>query len=409
MRQEMSRRMLIGGAGSLFAARSSRAQTAPLRLGVLTDMSGPYAQNTGAGAVRAAQMAVADFARDGGGAVPVDIIAADNRSQAALSAEVATNWLNELGVSLILDVPGSDAAERVASLVRDRDRVAIFSGAGSTRLTGRLCSPNHVHWTYDTWALAHGTGRTLVENGGKSWFFITADYEFGHRLEEETTGFVERAGGSVLGRYVVPFPGADFSDAVVQAVASGADVIGLANAGADAVKCVEQAAAFGVTAGGQRIAGLLFQASDVHEVGLDQARGLVTTEAFYWDRDEASRAFASRFAPNAGDAKPGMDHAGVYSATLHYLKAVSSLGIDAARGSGRTVVERMKAIPTDDPLFGRGSIRADGRKLHDMYLFQVKTPMEARSAWDVYRPLSVIPAAEAFRPMADGGCPMVRG
>ena len=409
MAHRITRRTLVTASVAV-AALPNRARAQPprkLRVGVLTDLSGPYVLTTGHGSVVAAQMAASDFATTNPG-FQVEIISGDNKSQADLANSVATEWLDHEDVSVIVDVPGSDAALRVADLMRERNRVALFSAAGSTRLTGRACSPNHVQWTYDTWSLAHGTGGMLVADGGTSWYFITADYEFGHRLEDETTRFVKAAGGEVVGHYEMPFPGVDFSDAVVEAVASGAKVIGLANAGADTVSCIKQAGTFGVTSGGQTIAGLLFQAADVHAVGLDLARGLVTTEAFYWDRNDASRAFADRFAPQVNGAKPSMEHAGVYSATLHYLRAVAALGFDAARASGRAVVERMKAMPTDDPLFGRGEIRADGRKLHDMYLFQVKTPMEARSEWDVYTLRATIPAAQAFRPMSQGSCPLIR-
>jgi branched-chain amino acid transport system substrate-binding protein len=255
---------------------------------------------------------------------------------------------------------------------------------------------------------AAGTGRALVAEGGKSWFFITTDDAFGHRLQDDTAAFVTQAGGEVLGTFATPFPNDDFSAALVEAVASRAAVIGLANAGTDAIACVRQAGQFSVTSGGQRLAGLLFQMTDVHAVGLDQARGLVTTEAFYWDLNDPSRAFASRFEAAGGGGKPGMVHAGCYSATLHYLRAVAAMGAPAARASGRAVLDRMKAMPTDDPLFGHGVLRLDGRHVHDMYLFQVKTPMESRYPWDYYTLRHVIPAAEAFRPMAAGGCPMIK-
>ena len=410
MAARIARRPLLAtAAGFALWPASGRSQPAPprrLRIGVLTDLSGPYARTTGRGSILAAEMAAEDYKAANPGFV-IEIVGGDCASQPDRAVSVAQSWLDRDDVSMIIDVPGSDAATRVAELVRARDRVAVFSGAGSTRLTGRLCSPNHVHWTYDTWSLAHGTGRALVEAGGTTWFFITADYQFGHQLQEETTSFVHAAGGEVLGSYPMPFPGEDFADAVIQSVASGAKVIGLANAGDDTVRCLRQAASFGVTAAGRQIAALLFQLADVHAVGLDAARGLVTTEAFYWDRDDASRAFADRFSARSGAVKPGMDQAGVYAATLHYLRAAASLGVDAAKSSGRAVVERMKAIPTDDPLFGRGSIRADGRKLHDMYLFQVKTPMEARSEWDLYQLRATIPAGQAFRPIGEGGCPLI--
>ncbi|MGI4801944.1 MAG: ABC transporter substrate-binding protein, partial [Janthinobacterium lividum] len=284
------------------------------------------------------------------------------------------------------------------------NKVALFTAPATGDLTGARCSPNHVHWVYDTWALANGTGRSLVEQGKKSWFFLTADYAFGHSLQDDTASIVKNAGGTVLGAAQVPFPGTtDFSAFLLQAQASGAQVIGLANAGTDTVNCIKQAAEFGINQS-QQLAGLLFQIADVHAIGLQQAQGLVLTEAFYWDLNDGTRAFSARVAPQLRGQKPSMLHAGAYSAVLHYLRAVKAVG---SAEDGRRVVEQMKAMPTDDPLFGRGSIRADGRVIHDMYLFQVKSPAESKAPWDYYTLRKTIPAAEAFRPI-DAACKMAR-
>jgi branched-chain amino acid transport system substrate-binding protein len=291
-------------------------------------------------------------------------------------------------------------------VVREKNKVFLVSGAATSDLTGPKCSPNTVHWTYDTWALANGTGKAIVKTGGTTWFFITADYAFGHALERDTAAVVEANGGKVLGRVRVPLNTSDFSSFLLQAQGSKAKIIGLANAGGDTVNSIKQAAEFGIVSGGQNLAGLLVFITDVHALGLQTAQGLIMTEAFYWDRNEASRAFAKRFAPQYKGNMPTMVQAGVYSAVLHYLKAVEALKGDA---DGKAVVAKMKEIPTDDPLFGKGTIRADGRKIHDMYLFEVKKPAESKGPWDYYNLRATIPAAEAFRPLKDGNCPLVSG
>jgi len=297
----------------------------------------------------------------------------------------------------------------VAGLVRERDRVALLTGPASSDLTGKACSPNHVHWTYDTWSLGNGTGRALVAEGGDTWFFIAADYTFGRLLAGDTAHFVTAAGGRVLGTAYTPFPETtDFSSFLLRAQASGAKVIGLANSGTNTINCVKQAAEFGLTARGARLAALLMMITDVHSLGLSTARGLALTEAFYWDLNDGTRAFSRRFAPQAGDRMPSMVQAGDYSATLHYLKAAQALGAERAKASGRAVVEAMKAMPTEDPLFGAGSVRADGRKLNPMYLFQVKSPEESQYPWDYYKLIRTIPADEAFRPLTEGGCSLIR-
>ena len=305
---------------------------------------------------------------------------------------------------MIVDVPTSSAALAVNEITREKGKIFLNSGAASTDLTGAQCAPGTAHWTYDTYALAQGTGKAMVDSGYKNWFFLTADYAFGHSLEANTTAVVEASGGTVVGSVRHPFPGTDFSSFLLQAQASGADVIGLANAGGDTVNAIKQASEFGITQAGQALAGLLIFITDVHALGLETAQGLVLTEAFYWDLNDDTRAWSERFSAEMGGSKPTMVHAGVYSAVLHYLKGVEatdSKETDAVMGW-------MKANPTEDPVFGAGTLRADGRHVHDMYLFQVKTPEESTGDWDYYKLLSTIPAEIAFRPLEDGGCPLVQ-
>jgi branched-chain amino acid transport system substrate-binding protein len=376
-----------------------------IKIGVLNDMSGLYADLSGQGAVVAAKMAVEDFGAAAKG-MKVEIVGADHQNKPDVGSNIARTWFDRDNVDVIVDVPTSSVALAVNEIAREKNKVFLVSGAAASDLTGPKCSPNTVHWTYDTWALANGTGKAMVKTGGDTWFFITADYAFGKALERDTTEIVQANGGKVLGSVRHPFPGTDFSSFLLQAQASKAKVIGLANAGGDTINSIKQAAEFGITQGGQSLAGLLVFISDVHALGLQTAQGLVLTEAFYWDQNDASRAFAKRFAPQFKNNMPTMVQAGVYSAVLHYLKAVEALKSDA---DGKAVVNKMKELPTDDPLFGKGTIRADGRKLHDMYLFEVKKPGESKGAWDYYKLRATIPAAEAFRPMKDGGCPLVSG
>jgi len=304
---------------------------------------------------------------------------------------------------VIADVPTSSVALAVNDITREKNKIFLNSGAATSDLTGSKCSPNTVHWTYDTWQLAHGTGGAMVENGGKTWFFLTADYAFGHALERDTAAVVKAAGGEVIGSVKTPFPGTDFSSFLLQAQASGAQVIGLANAGGDTVNSMKQASEFGITQGGQSIAGLLVFVNDIHALGLAVAQGLVLTETFYWDLNDQTREWSARFEATTG-RKPSMIQAGVYGAVLHYLKAVEAVGDkDSAK-----VMAKMKEMPTDDPLFGKGVVRADGRKTHDAYLFRVKKPADSKGEWDLYETVATIPADKAFRPLADGGCPLVQ-
>ena len=392
---------LASAVGLLMA---SAAWAVDVKIGVLNDRSGVYADLSGEGSVVAAQMAVEDFDAASKG-INVEIVSADHQNKPDIASNIARQWYDQEGVDLIVDVPTSSAALAVSEVTKEKNKVFINSGAGSTDLTGKACTPNTIHWTYDTYALAHGTGSALVGEGLDTWFFITADYAFGHDLEANTIAVVEAAGGQVLGTVRHPFPGQDFSSFLLQAQASGAKVIGMANAGGDTVNTIKQANEFGIVQGGQTLAGLLIFITDVNALGLETAQGLVLTESFYWDLNDDTRAWSERFAEAHGGAKPTMVHAGVYSGVLHYLKAVEALGDKEA---GDAVVAKMKETPTSDPLFGEGEIRVDGRKIHDMFLFKVKAPDASTGPWDYYELVATIPGAEAFRPLADGGCPLVQ-
>jgi branched-chain amino acid transport system substrate-binding protein len=374
-----------------------------VKIGVLNDQSGLYADLSGQGSVLAAKMAVEDF-----GAIPgakVEVIFADHQNKPDIGSNVARQWFDVDKVDVIVDVPTSSVALAVSEIAKNKNKVFLDSGAGSTDLTGKACTPNTIHWTYDTYALAHGTGSAVVASGGKNWFFLTADYAFGHSLEKNTADVVKAAGGKVLGSVRHPLNTADFSSFLLQAQSSGAQVIGLANAGGDTINAIKAANEFGITQGGQKLAGLLVFISDVHALGLPTAKGLQLTESFYWDRDDKTRAFSKRFADRNGGKMPTMVHAGVYSSVLHYLKAVKQLKSDA---DGKAVVAQMKATPTDDALFGKGSIRADGRKIHPMYLYEVKAPNESKKPWDYYKLVRTIPAEQAWFPLDKSECPLVK-
>ena len=376
-----------------------------IKIGVLNDMSGTYADLSGPGAVAAAKMAVEDFGAEKKG-MKVEIVSADHQNKPDVGSNIARTWFDVDKVDMIVDVPTSSVALAVNQVTRDKNKVFIASGPATSDLTGAQCSPNLVHWTYDTWALANGTGKAIVKTGGDTWFFITANYAFGEALERDTAAVVKANGGKVVGSVRHPFPATDFSSFLLQAQSSKAKIIGLANAGGDTINAIKQASEFGIVQGGQNLAGLLVFLTDVHSLGLKTAQGLIFTSAFYWDRNDESRAFAKRFAPQNKGNMPTMVHAGVYAGVLHYLKAVEALKSDA---DGKAVVDKMKELPTDDPLFGKGSIRADGRKLHDMYLMEVKKPSESKGPWDYLKVRATIPAAEAFRPLADGKCSFVKG
>ena len=398
----------VGLATWIAQPRPARGAETPIRIGVLTDMSGAYMDNTGPGSVAGAQLAVEDY-RKIDASVRVEVISADMLNKPDVALGIAGEWYGNQGVDVILDLPLSSAALGLATMAKERDKVAILTGAGTADLTGKACGPNHLHWVYDTWSLPAGVARALVAEGADTWYFITADYAYGHSLEHDTAAHVVAAGGKVLGAARTPFPGTtEFSSYLLQARASGAKVIGLANGGADVVNCIKQAGEFGFAKSGVRLAGLVFQINDVHSLGLEAAQGVMLTEPFYWDLNDGTRAFAKRVAPLIHGHMPSMDHAGVYSAVLHYLKAVSVLGTATAKVSGAATIQQMKAMPTDDPLFGKGRIREDGRKIHDMYLFQVKKPDESKGPWDYYKLIRTTPAEQAFRPLNEGGCPLVK-
>ncbi|MDB5379286.1 MAG: transporter permease [Rubritepida sp.] len=408
----IQRRTLLSAAAAAPLAgglsRKARAQANTIKIGVLTDMSGPYRDLAGPGSLRAVQMAVQESGITGRG-VTVEIVSADHQNRPDVGSTVARQWFDRDGVDAIIDVPTSSVALAVNGVTREKNKVFLNSGAAASDLTGSACSPNTIHWTYDTWMLASSTGGAMVRAGGQSWFFVTADYAFGHALERDTSEFVRNAGGRVVGSVRTPFPGTtDFSAFLLQAQASRAQVIGLANAGGDTINTIKQAAEFGITRGGRtKLAGLLVFITDVHSLGLQTAQGLVLTETYYWDLNDKMRGVATRMnLPNG--AKPSMVQAGCYSAVLHYLKAVGDMGVAAAKASGIEAVNKMKAMPTEDDAFGAGSIRADGRKIHPAYLLEVKQPSESRGAWDYYKLLSTTAADQAFRPLAQGGCALVR-
>ena len=400
-------RNLSAAVGLALAAMSAQAQVSDgvIKIGVLNDQSSLYADLTGSGSVVAARMAVEDFGAAAKG-LKVEIVGADHQNKPDVGSNIVRTWIDVDKVDVIVDVPTSSVALAVSEIVKDKNKVFLVSGAAASDLTGPKCTPNTIHWTYDTWALANGTGKAIVKTGGDTWFFLTADYAFGHALERDTAAVVEKSGGKVLGKVRHPFPGTDFSSFLLQAQASKAKIIGLANAGGDTINSIKQASEFGIVKGGQKLAGLLVFISDVKALGLPTAQGLIFTEAWYWDTNDVNREFAKRFAAQNKGIYPSMIHAGVYSAVTHYLKAVSELKSDA---DGKAVVAKMKEMPTDDKLFGKGTVRADGRKIHDMYLFEVKKPEESKGPWDLYHLRATIPAAEAFRPLKEGGCLLVAG
>ena len=404
----MKRKLLCALIAGMGLALSGAAQAAisggVVKIGVMNDMSGPYADVGGMGSVLAAKMAAEDYAKATGSKLKVEVVFADHQNKPDLGSSIARKWYDTEGVDMITDVPTSSVALAVSQVTTEKNKVNINTGGGSSDLTGKSCSPNFVHWLYDTWMLAHGTGSAVVKSGGDSWFFLTADYAFGHALERDTSDVIKASGGKVLGSVKVPLGTSDFSSYLLQAQSSKAKIVGLANAGADFINSVKQAAEFGIVKGGQKMAGLLVFINDVHGLGLQTAQGLQLTENFYWDMNDQTRAWSKRFAAAYGGKYPTADHAGVYASVLHYLKAVDALQDDT---DGKAIVAKMKAMPTDDILFGKGTIREDGRKLHPAYLFEVKKPSESKYPYDYYKLLQTIPADKAFRPLDEGGCPLV--
>ncbi len=394
----MRSRFWLAAAASLVAtAAQAQYSDGVIKIGVLNDQSGTYADLAGPGSVWAAKKAVEDFCKSTKCFDKIEVVFADHQNKPDVGSNIVRQWFDVDKVDVVVDVPTSSVALAVNNVTKDKNKVFLASGPAASDLTGKACTPNTVHWTYDTYALANGTGKAMLKTGGDTWFFLTADYAFGHALERDTAAVVEKNGGKVVGKVRHPFPGQDFSSFLLQAQASKAKVIGLANAGADTTNSIKQAAEFGITQGGQNLAGLLVFITDVNALGLKTAQGLVLTESWYWDLNDNNRAFAKEFAAANKGNHPTMVQAGVYASVLHYLKAVHELGTDA---DGAKVVEKMKAMPTDDRLFGKGTIRVDGRKIHDMYLFEVKKPEESKGPWDYYKVRATIPAEEAARPLA---------
>ncbi|MGO4715272.1 ABC transporter substrate-binding protein [Bradyrhizobium sp. 2TAF24] len=399
-------RKLVWVIGLMLAAGAAHAaDQSPLRIAVLNDLSSVYSDYQGIGSVIAAQMAVDDF----GGKVagrPVEVLSADHQMKPDVGAAIARRWFDNDNVQLILDVPNSSVALAVNEIAREKNKVLIGSGAGTSLLTGEKCTPNTVHWTYDTWALAHGVAKAVVQQGGKKWFFITSDYAFGHDLEKQASDVVKANGGEVIGAVRHPLGTSDYASFVLQAQASGADVIGFATPGGDLSNLVKQANEFGL-AKTHRLVGLIFAINNVESIGLASSQGVVALNATYWDLNDATRAWSKRFqARHPRKVMPNDQQMGVYSAVLHYLKAVEKLGGEA--NDGARVVAQMKQIPTDDPLFGQGVIRPDGRKIHQNYILRTKRPEDVKGQWDYFDVIATVPAAESFRPMSEGHCPLVQ-
>ena len=387
--------------------RPARAQSPVIKIGVLNDQSGPYANTGGITSVICAKQALEDFGVTAKG-LKVEVITADHQNKPDLAVSIARQWFDRDGVDMLLDVPTSSVALALQSVVREKNKVFLNSGAATSALTGSACSPNFVHWTYDTYMLGKSTGGAVVKAGGDSWYFLTADYAFGKQLQADTTGFIKGSGGKVMGAAQYPFPGTtDFSSFLVQAQASGAKVLGLANAGGDTVNSIKQANEFGLNKS-MKMAALLMFITDVHALGLDVAHGLNLTESFYWDLNDRTRAFTKRVLPKTPRNYPNMAHAGCYSATLHYLKTVAEMGAAEAKKDGVATVNRMKAMPVEDDCFGMSKIREDGRNLVTSYLFEVKQPSESKAPWDYYKLVATTPGDEAFRPLADGHCAFIK-
>ncbi|MGU3495526.1 ABC transporter substrate-binding protein [Xanthobacteraceae bacterium A53D] len=392
-------------AGTLLVAGAAHAQTpVKVKIGVLTDMSSLYSDLSGAGSVWAARKAVEDFNAKSK-ALQVEIVSADHQNKADVGTAVARQWYDVDGVDMIVDTPNSGVALAVNTVTKEKNKVFVNSGAGTSDLTGKACSPNTVHWTYDTWSLANVTGKAITKGGGDTWYFLTADYAFGQALERDTSEVVKANGGKVLGNVRAPINTQDFSSFLLQAQGSKAKVIGLANAGGDTINSIKQAAEYGIVDGGQKMAGLLVFISDIHSLGLKTAQGLNLTSAWYWDMTDDNRAFAKEFAAANGGKYPTMVQAGVYSGVTHYLKSVEAL---KSPKDGAAVVAEMKKMPTDDKLFGKGEVRADGRQVHPMYLFEVKKPADSKGPYDYYTLKATVPANEAFRPLDQGDCPLVK-
>jgi branched-chain amino acid transport system substrate-binding protein len=395
---------IVAGLAFTMSAGAANAQISDdvVKIGVLTDMSSLYADSTGKGSLAGVEMAVADY----GGKVmgkPVVVISADHQNKPDVGMNIARNWYDNEKVDAIFDVPTSSVALPIAALTREKNRIFMNSGAGTSDLTGIACSPNTVHWTYDTYALSNVAGRAMVKRGDDTWFFVTADYAFGAALERDAAAIVKETGGTVVGDVRHPLNSSDFSSYLLQAQASKAKVIALANAGGDTTNALKQASEFGIVKGGQKMIALLQEITDSHALGAKEAQGLIVTDAFYWDMNDETRAFSKRFNDKVGHM-PTMIQAGLYSATMHYLKAIDAVGTDDAM----KVMAQMKATPIHDFFAKDGKIREDGRMVHDMYLFEVKKPEESTGEWDLYKLLATVPGDQAFRPIDKGGCPFIK-
>ena len=405
----LSRRTLIATtAAAATVPAMARAQAQPvLRIGCLTDMSGPYKDLAGPGAVNAIHQAIAEFGASAKG-MKVEVLSADHLNKPDVGATVVRQWIDRDNVDAIVEVANSGVALAVAGIAKEKNKVYLNTGAATSDLSGAACNANTIHWVYDTFMLAKSTGGAMVKAGGDSWFFITADYAFGKALQRDTTEFVESAGGKVLGSVLYPFPTTtDFSSFLIQAQASGAKVLGMSNAGTDTINTIKQAKEFGITKK-MRLAGLLLFLTDIHSLGLDVAQGIVLSDTFYWDMNDRARAFSDRYSPKNGGARPTMVQAGVYSSISHYLKTAHGMGVAQAKADGAATIAAMKKMPTDDDCFGAGSIRVDGRKIHPAYLWEVKSPAESKGPWDYYKPLATTPGDQAFRPLEKGACPLVK-
>ncbi len=398
--------LLLGSALALAAGGGAFAQDKTVKIGVLTDGSGLYSDLGGAGSTLAAQMAIEDSGLTAKG-WKLSVISADHQNKPDVATNIARQWIDVEKVDIFMDVLNSGVALAVNNLVKEKNAIMVNTGAASSDLTNAQCSPNTIHWVYDTYMLANSTGQALVKAGGDTWFFLTADYAFGAALERDTTAVVVKAGGKVLGAVKHPLNSSDFSSFLLQAQASKAKIVGLANAGGDTTNSIKQAAEFGIVSGGQKLAGLLLFITDVHSLGLNVAQGLNFTETFYWDLNDGTRAFSKRYSERSKNkAPPSMVQAGVYSSLIHYFKALEALGGNPH--DGRAIVAKMKEMPTDDALFGKGSIRADGRKIHPAYLFEVKKPSESKYPFDFYKLVATIPADEAFIPLEKSVCSLVK-
>ncbi|MGA0583591.1 MAG: ABC transporter substrate-binding protein [Castellaniella sp.] len=382
----------------------SQAATPPVKIGVLTDMSGTYASMGGMGSVAAAQLAIDDCLKAECKGMKIDLVSADNQNKADVGAARAREWFDRDGVTAIADLTNSAVALAVQNIAREKNKVVMFSGPATTDLTNKSCSPVGFHWMFDVYSQSIGGVKAMFDKGGKSWFFITVDYAFGHSLEKGASDMVKALGGTVKGSVPHPLNAPDFASYLLQAQSSGAQVVALANGGQDTVNAIKQAREFGIVKGGQRLASLLVFLSDLRALGLENAQGLSYVDGFYWDFDDASRAWSARFAKAYQGKKPTMTQAGVYSSVRHYLKAVAATGST----QGDTVAAKMREIPIQDPIMHNASIRPDGRVIHDMYLYEVKKPAESKGEWDLSKLVATIPAKDAFQPLSASTCPLVK-